>query len=144
LQGTTWVTGQMHLLVLGAGLLGGLAALWWWAPKLWGVQLPEGAGMLAFLGAFGGSLLLAVPQLINGLVNDLSMRSPEFTDDAVAVLTGVSAAGAVLLALTGLLVALVLLGAARKRDAVADDPWGGNTLEWATSSPPPAENFTAP
>lgn len=144
LQGTTWVTGQMQLLVLGAGLLGGLAALWWWAPKLWGVQLPEGAGMLAFLAGFGGSLLLAVPQLVNGLANDLPLRSADFEDDAVAALNGVSAAGAVLLALTGLLVALVLLGAARKRGAVSDDPWGGYTLEWATSSPPPVENFATP
>jgi cytochrome c oxidase subunit 1 len=27
---------------------------------------------------------------------------------------------------------------------VADDPWGfGNSLEWATSSPPPRHNFTS-
>jgi heme/copper-type cytochrome/quinol oxidase subunit 1 len=24
-----------------------------------------------------------------------------------------------------------------------DDPWGGNSLEWATSSPPPHHNFTS-
>jgi cytochrome c oxidase subunit 1 len=29
-----------------------------------------------------------------------------------------------------------------KRGEVAgDDPWGGNTLEWATTSPPPPYNF---
>jgi cytochrome o ubiquinol oxidase subunit 1 len=32
----------------------------------------------------------------------------------------------------------------RKRDQLRDetgDPWGGRTLEWSTSSPPPAYNF---
>lgn len=145
LQGTAWVAGQFHLIVLGAGTLGMLGGLWWWAPKLWGVQLPEPAGMLAFLATFAGALLLAVPQLVNGLANDLPLRAPEFSDDSVEVLNGVSAAGAVLVVLGALLVALTLLGAARRRGAaVADDPWGGHTLEWATTSPPPVDNFAGP
>ena len=30
------------------------------------------------------------------------------------------------------------------RAADADDPWGGQTLEWSTSSPPPRGNFAEP
>ena len=146
LQGTAWVAGQMYLIVLGAGTLGMFGALWWWAPKLWGVQLPEPAGMLAFLAVFGGALLLAVPQLVNGLANDLPLRAAEFGgDDSIKVLNGISAAGAVLLVLGALLVVVTLLGAARRTGApVADDPWGGHTLEWATTSPPPVDNFSGP
>jgi cytochrome c oxidase subunit I+III len=46
----------------------------------------------------------------------------------------------------GLLTVLVLLGAARRRNqvVVSDNPWGGWTLEWATTSPPPSNNFSAP
>jgi cytochrome c oxidase subunit 1 len=29
----------------------------------------------------------------------------------------------------------------RRRRPAGDDPWGGQTLEWATSSPPPAHDF---
>src|SRR5205823_10695864 len=29
----------------------------------------------------------------------------------------------------------------RNGEIAGDDPWGGNTLEWATSSPPPPHNF---
>jgi cytochrome c oxidase subunit 1 len=148
LQRTTWTLGQMHLVVLGAGTLGGLAALWWWAPKFWGVELPEGAGFLVGLAALGGSLLLAVPELINGLANDLAVRgtaATRFTDDSVKALNGISAAGAVLLTLAGLLVVLVLLGSIRKaRRGTADNPWGAHTLEWATTSPPAPGNFTSP
>jgi heme/copper-type cytochrome/quinol oxidase subunit 1 len=145
LHNTTWELGQSHLVVLGAGTVGGLGALWWWAPKLWGVRLPEGAGVLVFLASFGGSILLAAGELVNGLSNDLPLRSATFSDDSVKVLNGVSAAGGVLVTLAGLLTVLVLLGAARRRDrGTADDPWGGHTLEWATTSPPPPGNFSAP
>jgi cytochrome c oxidase subunit 1 len=145
LHNTTWELGQSHLVVLGAGTVGGLGALWWWAPKLWGVRLPEGAGVLVFLTSFGGAILLAAGELVNGLSNDLPLRSATFSDDSVKVLDGVSAAGAVLVTIAGLLTVLVLLGAARRRDrATPDDPWGGHTLEWATTSPPPPANFSTP
>ncbi len=29
----------------------------------------------------------------------------------------------------------------RKAPTATDDPWEANTLEWATSSPPPPHNF---
>jgi cytochrome c oxidase subunit 1 len=146
LHNTTWELGQTHLVVLGAGTVGGLGALWWWAPKFWGVELPEGAGVLAFLASFGGAVLLAAGELVNGLSNDLPLRASTFSGDSVKVLNGVSAAGGVLVTLAGLLVVLVLLGAARKRTRVvtADNPWGAFTLEWATTSPPPPANFSAP
>jgi heme/copper-type cytochrome/quinol oxidase subunit 1 len=146
LHNTTWELGQTHLIVLGAGPVGGLGALWWWAPQLWGVELPESAGILAFLASFGGAVLLAAGELVNGLSNDLPLRASTFGDDSVKVLNGISAAGGVLVTLAGLLVVLVLLGAARRRGRVVtdDNPWGGYTLEWATTSPPPPANFSAP
>jgi heme/copper-type cytochrome/quinol oxidase subunit 1 len=145
LHGTTWEWGQMHLVVLGAGALGGLGGLWWWAPKLFGVELPEGAGVLVFLATFAGSLLLAVPELISGLVNDLAIGQVDGLDDTDKLLAGLSAAGAVLLTLGGLLAAVTLLASARRKGrVVADNPWDAGTLEWATTSPPPAANFSAP
>lgn len=145
LHNTTWELGQTHLIVLGAGTVGGLGALWWWAPKFWGTELPEPAGVLVFLASFGGAVLLAAGELVNGLANDLPLRASTFQDDSVKVLNGVSAAGGVLVALAGLLAVLVLLGVARRARCDADDnPWGGWTLEWATTSPPPPANFSAP
>ena len=38
LRMTTWVTGQQSVLIYGAGLLGLLAAIHWWAPKIWGAN----------------------------------------------------------------------------------------------------------
>ncbi|MEC9338549.1 MAG: cbb3-type cytochrome c oxidase subunit I, partial [Actinomycetota bacterium] len=49
LRMTTWVTGQQSVLIYGAGLLGLLAAVHWWAPKIWGRQLNDLLGMLNFV-----------------------------------------------------------------------------------------------
>ena len=133
LHGTVWEAGQMHLLLAGAATLGGLGALWWWAPKLWGMRLPEGAGVLAFLATFFGALLLAVPDLVNGLANDLEIGVTTFDDGgSVKALNGVSAAGGILVALGALIAILAVLSTARRRGraGAADDPWGGQTLEW--------------
>jgi heme/copper-type cytochrome/quinol oxidase subunit 1 len=53
-------------------------------------------------------------------------------------LNGVAAAGVALLALGVLLAVVALLG---RGPAAGDDPWDGQTLEWATTSPPPVGNF---
>ena len=148
LQGTTWATGTFHLVVWGAGVLGAFAALWWWAPKLWGVLLGEWSGRAVFALVFLGALLLAGPELLAGLLEDQPVLSPgpPEGEDLVVVLNVLSTAGAVLGTL-GILVAVGdLLGkAARRRGRPAtDDPWGGGTLEWSTTSPPPADNFPEP
>jgi heme/copper-type cytochrome/quinol oxidase subunit 1 len=58
------------------------------------------------------------------------------------LLNGLAFAGHVLMALTVLAFVLLALRAFTKGDAVGDDPWGGQTLEWMTTSPPPTDNFT--
>jgi heme/copper-type cytochrome/quinol oxidase subunit 1 len=147
LQGTVWEAGQVHLVLYGAAVCGGFAGLWWWAPKLWGVHLGEWAGRgvaaLTILGALG----LAVPDLVAGLLDDQPLLSPGPNGQSLTeVMNVLSAAGGILGAL-GILVAVGdLLGkAARRRGRPAtDDPWGAGTLEWATTSPPPPDNFDGP
>jgi heme/copper-type cytochrome/quinol oxidase subunit 1 len=97
---------------------------------------------------FLGALLLAAPDLLAGLLKDqpLLAAGPPEGEDLVAVLNGLSAAGGVLGTL-GILVAFGdLLGKVvrRKGRPATDDPWGGATLEWATTSPPPPGNFAGP
>lgn len=144
LHGTTWESGVFHL-VVGAALLGGIGGLFWWASKVHGAVLPEGAGFLSFLAVLGGSVLRAAGDLVNGMANDLPLDAREFdTDGGVEALNALAAAGNVLLAVGALLAVLGVLAALRRRTGVADDPWGGHTLEWATTSPPAAGNFAGP
>lgn len=146
---TTWVTGQQSLLIYGAGLLGALAALHWWAPKIWGKRLFEiiGLGSVAFIG--GGAFLAWFGPTISGAFTE----QPQFVYHEPVLTTlysglvddsgseGLSLLGAVgvILVLAGLvlmvlnLLVSVVLG--KGADAGAD-PWGGLTPEWLLDSPP--------
>jgi cytochrome c oxidase subunit 1 len=147
-HGTIWETGQSHVVLFGAGALGALAALWWWAPKIWGRQLSEAAGFLAFLTVFGGSALLGVAELVNGKANDIGLTGSgrfEFDDGgSVPALGGIATAGAVLLTIGAIVTLLAVLATLRSKGGTAANPWEGATLEWSTSSPPSRSNFDGP
>ena len=145
LEGTTWQSGQVHLVALGAGVLGAFAGLSWWAPKIWGAALGEWPARIAFLLAFVGTLLVAVPDLVTGLVNDLEPAAAEFDDDSLNVTMNiVSEVGAAVVTLGVLAFVAAVIQAAGAPDDADDDPWDAHTLEWATSSPPPPGNFAGP
>ena len=144
LIGTTWQAGQIHLALFGGGTLAAFAALWFWAPKIWGQHLSERAGFLVALLVLGGAVLLAVPDLVTGAAEDQPRAAVQWdSSDTVTTSNAISVAGGGLGAL-GAIVAIgaVASAAIRKRGVPAiDSPWGGWTLEWRTSSPPPPHNF---
>lgn len=153
LRFTTWVTGQQSLLVYGAGLLGGLAALHWWAPKIWGRRLSELAGLASLLAIGGGALLAWLGPTLSGAFTEqpqfvygeplLTTRYAGLVDDTGAsVAEGLSVLGAVgvviVLAGVALVVLNLLVSVAMGKGAKTEaDPWGGLTPEWLLPSPPP-------
>ncbi len=147
LIGTRWQPGHLDL-VFGASLLGAGAGLAWWAPKLWGRFVPSAAALLGGLAIAGGAVVAAAGK---GIAGALDLPAFPFAGgfevrDSYETLGIVSAVGSVLLALGALLLVFGLLRAAlgRSTDAEVDDPWGGQTLEWSTTSPPPVGNFAEP
>ena len=147
LQGTVWQAAQVHYTLYGGATLGAFAALWFWAPKIWGVLLGELQGKAVFALTFLGAILLSAPDLLNGLVEDQLLADPQLDDSGLRVaMSAVSLVGGVLGVLGVLLVLGELLGKVGRRTGTpaSDDPWGGATLEWATSSPPPPGNFVSP
>ncbi len=142
LVGTTAMAAQVHY-VLVATLLGLFGGVTYWAPKIWGRSLPETAGKALSLGGLLGTVLLCLPDLISGFLDQVSRFGGATDDvDAIEALNLVSALGGGLLVLVALGF-LVLVGATAMGGTDAgDDPWEGHTLEWATTSPPPVANFT--
>ncbi|MCU1345890.1 MAG: cytochrome c oxidase subunit type, partial [Acidimicrobiia bacterium] len=137
---------QTDAMLLGA-LVAAIGALAYWAPKLWGRVLPDGpVSGLAMLG-FLGVALAAGPNLILGWAGNQPAWQSVFGDKrgytSVLNLLVAVGYGLVLVAVLGFGL-LVLKAVASKGEAVADDPWEGHTLEWATSSPPPPGNFAQP
>ncbi|WP_419947143.1 cbb3-type cytochrome c oxidase subunit I [Candidatus Poriferisodalis sp.] len=150
LRFTTWVTGQQSLLIYGAGLLGALAALHWWAPKIWGRRLSEFVGWASFAAIGGGAFLAWLGPTLSGAFTEqpqfvysdpvLTTRYSGLTDasgaEGLSLLGGVGVV--IVLAGMGLVVLNLLVSVGMGKGAEADaDPWGGLTPEWLAGSPPP-------
>jgi heme/copper-type cytochrome/quinol oxidase subunit 1 len=127
--------GQM-LLVVAAATLAGLGALVHWAPKLFGRFVADGPARLAALVGLVGGLLAGLPLMVYGFSLKVSRLG-----DSAKTLNGASAAGSALIVIAIVLVVVGLISGSRG-EAPADDAWGGGqSLEWATSSPPPLADF---
>lgn len=142
LAGTVFEEGATVYVSYGS-LLAGLGAISFWGPKLWGRKIADkkvfGAGALVFL----GTVLAAFPQYIAGFQGQPNGVVTSFDyDGPISLWNGASTAGHALVIL-GL---LAFIGAAvtdfRSGEHAGDDPWNGHTLEWATPSPAPHNNFS--
>ncbi|HEX6140752.1 MAG TPA: cytochrome c oxidase subunit I [Candidatus Limnocylindria bacterium] len=143
-QDTYYVVAHMHYVLFGGSVLAAFAGFYFWIPKMTGRMLDERLGHVHFWGLMVGMNLTFFPMHFLGLsgmprrVADYS--GPEWWTPVNLLIS----LGAVLVALSVLafvtnIVINVLMG--RGREA-GDDPWGGYSLEWATTSPPPHHNFT--
>jgi heme/copper-type cytochrome/quinol oxidase subunit 1 len=145
LDGTTWMTAQALLVLLGA-TLAALAGVAFWAPKLYGKLLPDSLTRLGATLVALGALVAAVPLAVAGALGQERLVAGNFGGvdsgdvSTVESLDLVSAIGLSVVVLGGLVVGLCLL-ARRRGEGPGDDPWEGHTLEWTTSSPPPVGNF---
>lgn len=123
------------VLVVGTGVLAGLGGLFYWAPKLWGRDVPDGPAKLASLLAVAGTLLAGLALCLLGFATRFTGLA-----DAQDALNWAATVGAGLVAL-GLVLAIVALLGSYRGESAGDDPWSGQTLEWAATSPPPRGNF---
>lgn len=139
-EATGWAEGHLGFLLVAPCALAAAAGLFYWAPKIWGRRLDEWLGYLSALLLTGGFVLAYGPYYA-GLRD-----APRFTLDTAGDLTGWNRLATVgwVLAVLGFAVVLVNMAvslAARRGAPAGDNPWEGATLEWATSSPPPFDNF---
>ncbi|HEX2047901.1 MAG TPA: cbb3-type cytochrome c oxidase subunit I [Acidimicrobiales bacterium] len=140
-----WQTGQQHALFFGAATIGAVAALSYWGPKLWGRRLSDALGKLEVLGIVGGTLLTVLGMLLLG-AQDMLIHTSTFDANDEWELGNLAVSGGAAIIGLGLLVLVLDLLAtvvARRGRTAGADPWGGQTLEWATTSPPPLHNFDA-
>ncbi len=111
LRFTTFVTGQQSLLIYGAGLLGAIAALYWWAPKIWGVKLFEPAGWLTVLAVSGGAFLAWFGPVLAGAFAEQPQfvyNDPSLTTNYEVLTDSTAASGFTVLGVIG--VVLVFAG----------------------------------
>ena len=151
LIGTTFEEGTWLALVF-SGVLATMGAVAYWGPKWWGRSLPMKASLPLALVAFVGAGVAALSLMIAGFADQPGGVFPavETGNDAVVnfdysgpmgLWNALNAVGIGLVLLSVLAFVALALRSFRRGDPVGDDPWDGQTLEWATTSPAPTDNF---
>jgi len=138
---TFFVVGHLHDVLIGGAVFPLLGALFYWYPKFTGRMPSEIAGRWAFALIFIGQNLTFFPMHILGLHGMPRRTYTYLASTGWGTLNQLETIGSYILALGVLVtVANLILSAFRGRMA-GDNPWGAETLEWATASPPPPGNF---
>jgi heme/copper-type cytochrome/quinol oxidase subunit 1 len=144
LYGTAWSTSVASYVILAA-VIALLGAIVYWSPKIIGRSFAEAPARIVALLLLAGTVLWSFPDLITGLLGQSAGAGVEPADNVstIEALNVVSTVGGAVLALALAGFVALTLRAFRSDDLPGDDPWGGHTLEWATSSPPPFGNFAS-
>jgi cytochrome c oxidase subunit 1 len=141
LHGTYWVVGHIHYVLFGGSVLGVFAGFYYWMPKVTGRFLSEKLGKLHFWLMIIGLNLTFMPMHILGLLG-MPRRIYTYEDNrGWGDLNSLETLGAFTIAISVTVFIINFVLTMRSPRTAGDDPWEGNTLEWATSSPPPAHNF---
>ncbi|GIJ26400.1 hypothetical protein Vqi01_15620 [Micromonospora qiuiae] len=136
-----FVVAHFHYVLIGGAVFPILAAIYYWLPKITGRMYHEGLGRWAFWLVFAGMHVTFFPMHLYGL---FGMPRRVYTYPSEPGWDGwnlVSTIGSYLLAVGLLLVVVGVVHAIRRGRPAPPDPWGGDTLEWSTDSPPKSYNF---
>jgi heme/copper-type cytochrome/quinol oxidase subunit 1 len=143
LTDTYFVVSHIHYVLFGGAVMGLFAGMFYWYPKFSGRLLDERLGKIQFWLFLIGLNLAFFPMHILGL---LGMPRRQYTYPGNLgwdQLNLMSSIGAFILGV-GVIVFIVnwikTMGFTKVN--ADSDPWDAFTLEWATTSPPPVENFT--
>ena len=140
-----FVVAHFHYVLFGTIVFATYAGIYFWFPKMTGRFLDEKLGRLHFWATFIGFHLTFLIQHWLGNIG-MPRRYPDYLPtDGFTTYNTISTIGAFVLGASTLPFIWNVIRSWRYGEiTTADDPWGyGNSLEWATSSPPPRHNFTS-
>ena len=136
-----YVVAHMHYVLFGGVVFGVFAGSYYWFPKITGRFLSERLGRWHFWLSFVGFNLTFLPQHWLGIQGMARRMWTYAADTGWGPLNLLSSIGAAILAVSVLVFAWNVVASLRAGALAGDDPWDAWTLEWATSSPPPHDNF---
>ena len=140
---TYFLVAHFHYVLFGTAVFSFFGGVYYWFPKMTGRMMNDRLGKVHFWTLFVGFHLTF---LVQHWLGDQGMprRVADYhASDGFTTLNTVSSIGAFLLGASTLpFLYNVWTSYTSGVKAVGDDPWGfGNSLEWATSCPPPRHNF---
>ncbi len=137
-----FVVAHFHNVLMAGSGFGAFAGLYYWWPKFTGRMYDERLGRLHFWFFLFGYLFTFLPQYVMGFLG-MPRRYYTYPTEVNGLLTlnQISTFGAFLFLIGGLIWVWNMYKSWRFGPKAPANPWGGWTLEWLTSSPPPAHNF---
>jgi len=143
LHNSLFLVAHFHNVIIGGVLFGLFAGINYWWPKAFGFKLDKKWGLVSFWCWVVGFWVAFTPLYVLGLMG-VTRRLRHFDDPSLQIWFVIAAIGAAIIAVGIAAFLLQIFVSIRNREALRDDsgdPWNARTLEWATSSPPPAYNF---
>jgi cytochrome c oxidase subunit I len=141
---TYFVVAHFHYVLFGTIVFATYGGIYFWFPKMTGRMLDETWGKVHFWLTFVGFHLTFLVQHWLGNEGMPRRYADYLPTDGFTVLNALSSIGAFVLGASVLPFVWNVFRSYRfGRVVEVDDPWGfGNSLEWATTCPPPRHNFT--
>jgi len=143
LHNSLFLVAHFHNVIIGGVLFGAFAAINYWFPKAFGFKLDPWWGKVSFWSWVVGFWVAFMPLYVLGLMG-VTRRLRHFDDPSLQIWFIIAAVGAAMIAVGIAAFLIQIYVSFRDRERLRDwtgDPWDGRSLEWATSSPPPAYNF---
>lgn len=139
LHDTYFVVAHFHYVMMGGTVMAFLGGLHYWWPKMVGKMYNEFWGRVSCALVFIGFNSVFFVQFIMGS-KGMPRRYYNYLDQ-FQPLHAFSTFGTWILGAGFIIMAVYLLKSLKNGEQAPDNPWGGLTLEWKTTSPPPLENF---
>ncbi len=142
LHDTYFIVAHFHYTMMGSALIGFIGGLHHWWPKMTGKMINENAGRIAFALFFIGYNLTFFTQFMLGS-HGMPRRYATYPADAgFQTYHIVSSIGSYLMAIAFFMMAWYFLASLFGNRRASANPWGGRSLEWQCTSPPPFDNFS--
>jgi cytochrome c oxidase subunit I+III len=138
---TFFIVSHFHYVLIGGAVFPLLGAIYFWYPKMTGRRMSDRLGAWSFWITFLGFNLTFFPMHHLGLKGMPRRVYTYGAEMGWGTLNLLATVGATVMALGLLLYLINFLWGLRNGAFAGGDPWGGETLEWATTSPAPDYNF---
>jgi cytochrome c oxidase subunit I len=138
-----FLVAHFHFVFVGAIVFAMLAALPYWFPKMSGRMMSESLGRWTFwLWVIGFNMTFIIQHVLG--LNGMPRRIFTYPDiPGWGWMNMVSTIGVFFMSAGSLVLVWNIAHSFFRGKVAGDNPWDAWTLEWATTSPPPHENFVA-
>jgi cytochrome o ubiquinol oxidase subunit I len=143
LHNSLFLVAHFHNVIIAGVVFGAFAGITYWFPKAFGFKLDEAWGKAAFWLSLLGFYVVFMPLYVAGLLG-MTRRLQHYEVAAWRPWVLIAGFGILIMMAAAACQVMQVVVSIRRREELRDatgDPWDGRSLEWATTSPPPAFNF---